>query len=74
MSAVEVRPDFMDYHPQARLVDLATAKAAGGPRATAYNRIHRRIAEFVNARGAASDGLQIADRPVTPAVTATSTP
>jgi hypothetical protein len=64
----------MDYHPQARLVDLATAKAAGGPRATAYNRVHRRIAESVDVRGAASDGPRIADRPVTPAVMATSTP
>lgn len=64
----------MDYHPQARLVDLATAKAAGGPRATAYNRIHLRIVESVNARGAASDGLRFADRPVAAAVTAASTP
>jgi Bacterial capsule synthesis protein PGA_cap len=63
VTGVEVRPVFMDYHPRARLVDLATAKAAGGPRAADYARIHRRIARYVTMRGAASAGLHITDRP-----------
>jgi len=63
VTGVEVRPIFMDYHPKARLVDLATAKDGGGPRAADYARIHERIAEYVNLRGAASAGLQITDGP-----------
>lgn len=61
VDAVEVRPVFMEYLPKARLVDLATAKAADGTRAMDYARIHRRIAGYVNMRGAATDGLRIID-------------
>ncbi|MDQ7905064.1 CapA family protein [Phytohabitans sp. ZYX-F-186] len=65
VTGVEVRPIFMDYHPKARLVDLATARTGGGPRAADYGRIHKRISGYVNMRGAASAGLHIADRPAT---------
>lgn len=65
---VEVRPIFMDYHPRARLVDLTTARGGGSGRAADYARIHRRVAGYVNMRGAAGDGLRIADEPArTPA-------
>jgi poly-gamma-glutamate capsule biosynthesis protein CapA/YwtB (metallophosphatase superfamily) len=62
-TAVEVRPIFMDYHPEARLVDLSTAMSGGGDRAADYARIHERIAGYVNMRGASADGLRITDRP-----------
>ncbi|MEH1124194.1 CapA family protein [Micromonospora sp. CPCC 206061] len=73
VSAVEVRPVFMDYHPQARLVDLATAMAAAGPRAADYTRIHRRIAGYVNMLGANADGLRITSNPTAETAT-TPTP
>lgn len=71
VDAVEVRPVFMDYLPKARLVDLATAKAADGTRAMDYARIYRRIAGYVTMLGAAADGLQITDRPSPTATTPT---
>ncbi|GAA4460332.1 CapA family protein [Phytohabitans houttuyneae] len=61
VTAVEVRPIFMDYYPAVRLVDLTTAKNGGGDRADDYARIHRRIAGYVNMRGAATDGLRVTD-------------
>ncbi|MCW6003352.1 CapA family protein [Micromonospora sp. CPCC 205371] len=73
VSAVEVRPVFMDYHPKARLVDLTTAKATAGPRAADYARIHRRIAGYVNLRGADAHGLRITDQPALPAPATTPT-
>jgi Bacterial capsule synthesis protein PGA_cap len=63
ITGVEVRPIFMEYHPHARLVDLATARSGGGRRAADYARIHERITGYVNMRGAAADGLEITDGP-----------
>jgi len=72
VTGVEVRPIFMDYYPKVRLVDLTTAKSRGGPRAAEYARIHRRIAEYVNMRDAASDGLRITDAPIADRAAATA--
>lgn len=72
VDAVEVRPFFMDYHPKARLVDLATARSGTNPRAADYARIHRRIAGYVTMRGAAAEGLRISDGPATQPTNATT--
>ncbi|MFC0534022.1 CapA family protein [Phytohabitans kaempferiae] len=72
VEAVQVRPFFMDYHPRARLVDLSAAKTGDSPRRADYARIHQRIKGYVTMRGAAADGLVVADGPLATPATATS--
>jgi poly-gamma-glutamate synthesis protein (capsule biosynthesis protein) len=61
VTAVDLYPMFMEYHPQARLVDLTSAKSSG-PRAADYNRIYQRIKGYVAMRGALAAGLRMAER------------
>ena len=62
VSQVTVLATWMEYRPAARVVDLAAAvadpavPAAGRAR---YARIEKRIARYVNLRGAVSAGLQL---------------
>ncbi|NUT35120.1 MAG: CapA family protein [Hamadaea sp.] len=63
VTAVEVRPTWMEYAPKERIVDLAAALGRSdvtGERREAYQRAYNRISRWVNARGAAADGLVIA--------------
>ncbi|MFF5229854.1 CapA family protein [Dactylosporangium sp. NPDC000521] len=55
---VAVHPMFMAYHPQARLVDVATAAEGVAP-GTGYARVLQRISGYVNMRGAAAAGLRM---------------
>ena len=50
---------FMAYHPQARLVDLAAATKNDDTPGADYARVLRRIAGYVNMRGAQANGLRM---------------
>lgn len=63
ITAVEVRPTWMEYQPKERIVDLAEALGRAdvtGERREAYQRAYNRINRWVTARGAARDGLVVA--------------
>jgi len=59
VTALAVHAIFMAYHPQARLIDVAAAAQRGAHRAS-YAAIFRRIAGYVNMRGAQAVGLRMA--------------
>jgi hypothetical protein len=62
VSEVEAVPTWMEYHPQARVVNLPEALAdAGVPadRRDHYQAAFDRITEYVDMRGALSDGLKL---------------
>jgi poly-gamma-glutamate capsule biosynthesis protein CapA/YwtB (metallophosphatase superfamily) len=62
VTRVEVLATWMQYHPAARVVDLATAikdVRAPAERRTDYARIQQRITQYVDMRGALAAGLRI---------------
>jgi poly-gamma-glutamate capsule biosynthesis protein CapA/YwtB (metallophosphatase superfamily) len=59
---VEVHPTWMQYHPAARVVDLASAvndTQTPEERRTEYTRIQQQITQYVDMRGAQTAGLRI---------------
>lgn len=63
VTKVEVVPTWMEYRPQARVVDLPAALASSGldaGRRATYRRAYDRISRWVTSRGARSAGLTVA--------------
>jgi poly-gamma-glutamate synthesis protein (capsule biosynthesis protein) len=65
VTKVEVLPTWMEYYPQARVVDLPGALAGSGvsgKRRDAYQRAYQRIVHWVSALGARTAGLVVLGR------------